>query len=54
LEQVSPQLEKNNASVYLIVDKAKEESITLLYGTKEEKFNNAMALKEYLEEKIKK
>jgi uncharacterized protein YeaO (DUF488 family) len=25
--------------------------ITLLYGTKDEKFNNAIALKEYLEEK---
>jgi uncharacterized protein YeaO (DUF488 family) len=34
---------------------AKEHSsITLLYGTKEERFNNAVALKEYLEEKIKK
>jgi uncharacterized protein YeaO (DUF488 family) len=31
-----------------------ENSITLLYGTKEERFNNAVALKEYLEEKIKK
>jgi uncharacterized protein YeaO (DUF488 family) len=38
-----------------IIKLAKEEdSITLLYGTKEEKFNNAVALKEYLEEKIKK
>ena len=34
---------------------AKEQnSITLLYGTKEERFNNAIALKEYLEEKTKK
>ena len=38
-----------------IIKLAKEEnSITLLYGTKEERFNNAVALKEYLEEKIKK
>jgi uncharacterized protein YeaO (DUF488 family) len=29
-------------------------SITLLYGTKEERFNNAVALKEYLEGKTKK
>ena len=29
-------------------------SITLLYGTKEVRFNNAVALKEYLEEKTKK
>ena len=28
-------------------------SITLLYGTKEVRFNNAVALKEYLEEKLK-
>jgi uncharacterized protein YeaO (DUF488 family) len=38
-----------------IIKLAKEHSsITLLYGTKEERFNNAVALKEYLEEKIKK
>jgi uncharacterized protein YeaO (DUF488 family) len=38
-----------------IIKMAKEHSsITLLYGTKEERFNNAVALKEYLEEKIKK
>jgi uncharacterized protein YeaO (DUF488 family) len=48
------ELEKNNESVNMILDKVKEESITLLYGAKEERFNNAMALKEYLEEKIKK
>ena len=48
------ELEKNNESVITILNKLKEGSITLLYGTKEEKFNNAMALKEYLEEKIKK
>jgi uncharacterized protein YeaO (DUF488 family) len=35
-----------------IIKLAKEQnSITLLYGTKEERFNNAVALKEYLEEK---
>jgi uncharacterized protein YeaO (DUF488 family) len=28
-----------------------EGSITLLYGTKDEKLNNAITLKEYLEEK---
>jgi uncharacterized protein YeaO (DUF488 family) len=48
------ELEKNSGSVNTILDKLKEGSITLLYGTKEEKFNNAIALKEYLEEKIKK
>jgi uncharacterized protein YeaO (DUF488 family) len=48
------ELDKNIDSVNQILDKVKEESITLLYGSKEEKFNNAVALKEYLEEKIKK
>ena len=41
----------------MILSKVKEEStsstITLLYGTKEDRFNNAVALKEYLEEKAK-
>jgi len=49
------ELDKNINAVNQILDKVKEEgSITLLYGSKEEKFNNAVALKEYLEEKIKK
>ena len=47
------ELEKNAESVNAIIDRAKEEPVTLLYGAKEEKFNNAMALKEYLGEKIK-
>jgi uncharacterized protein YeaO (DUF488 family) len=47
------ELEKNDELVSTIIDRAKEEPITLLYGAKEEKFNNAMALKEYLEGKIK-
>ncbi|MGB6528943.1 MAG: DUF488 domain-containing protein [Candidatus Nitrosopolaris sp.] len=48
------ELDKNADSVNQILDKVKEGSITLLYGSKEEKFNNAVALKEYLEEKIEK
>ena len=48
------ELEKNSESINSILDKVKEGSVTLLYGTKEEKFNNAIALKEYLEERIKK
>jgi uncharacterized protein YeaO (DUF488 family) len=48
------ELDKNVDSVNQIIDKVNEGSITLLYGSKEEKFNNAVALKEYLEEKIKK
>ena len=48
------ELDKNTDSVNQILDKVKEGSITLLNGSKEEKCNNAVALKEYLEEKIKK
>ena len=51
------ELDKNNDVVNtIIIFKAAQEqnSITLLYGTKEKRFNNAVALKEYLEEKFKK
>ena len=48
------ELDKNNELVNTILDKLNEGPITLLYGTKEEKFNNAVALKEYLEDSIKK
>jgi uncharacterized protein YeaO (DUF488 family) len=44
----------NSQMVDEIIKVGKEHSsITLLYGTKEERFNNAVALKEYLEEKTK-
>ena len=49
------ELDGKKELVNVILSKVKEESstttITLLYGTKEERFNNAVALKEYLEEK---
>ena len=48
------ELDKNIELVNIMVNKANERAITLLYGTKEERFNNAVALKEYLEEKVKK
>jgi uncharacterized protein YeaO (DUF488 family) len=48
------ELEEKNEAVDAIIKRVKEEdSITLLYGAKEERFNNAAALKEYLEKKIK-
>jgi len=37
----------------MIIGKASEDSITLLYGAKNEKYNNAIALKEYIEQKTK-
>jgi uncharacterized protein YeaO (DUF488 family) len=48
------ELEENNESINKVLDKAAEGSITLLCSAKNEKFNNAVALKEYLEQKIKK
>jgi uncharacterized protein YeaO (DUF488 family) len=48
------ELEKNDESLNTILDKVKKESVTLLYGAKDEKFNNAVALKEYLDKKTKK
>jgi uncharacterized protein YeaO (DUF488 family) len=45
----------NSESINKILNKVNEKGlITLLYGAKDEKFNNAVALKEYLEQKIKK
>jgi uncharacterized protein YeaO (DUF488 family) len=48
------ELDGKEELVNMILSKVKDGSITLLYGAKEEKFNNAVALKEYLEEKTKK
>lgn len=46
------ELDKNNDAVNTIIRMAQgQDSITLLYGAKEKRFNNAVALKEYLEEK---
>lgn len=49
------ELDKKRDAVNTVIEKANEQhSVTLLYATKEEKFNNAVALKEFLEEKIQK
>jgi uncharacterized protein YeaO (DUF488 family) len=54
------ELDEKSDLVKMIRGKEKEKpssttatTITLLYGTKEDRFNNAVALKEYLEEKAK-
>jgi len=39
--------------VKLILEKRGKGTVTLLYGAKEEKFNNAVALKEYIGTKIR-
>jgi uncharacterized protein YeaO (DUF488 family) len=51
------ELDGKKELVNMILSKVKNGSIsstiTLLYGTKEERFNNAVALKEYVEERAK-
>ena len=37
--------------VKLLLEKAEQETLTLLYSSKEEKYNNAIALKEFLQSK---
>jgi uncharacterized protein YeaO (DUF488 family) len=41
-------------AIDLLLKKAKKGTMTLLYGSKEEKLNNAVALKEYLGKWVKK
>jgi len=48
------ELEKNNDAVNTIIKVAQVQNSITLYSSKEKRFNNAVALKEYLEEKIKK
>jgi uncharacterized protein YeaO (DUF488 family) len=43
------ELNPNQELVDLIIKKAKGGNVTLLFGAKEERFNNAVALKEYVE-----
>ncbi|MGD9535046.1 MAG: DUF488 domain-containing protein [Candidatus Nitrosocosmicus sp.] len=43
------ELEKCNESINVLLDKVERGPVILLYGAKDEKFNNAIALKEYLE-----
>jgi uncharacterized protein YeaO (DUF488 family) len=48
------ELSKKEDLIGPIVDKAQKGVVTFLYGTKEERFNNAVVLKDYLEAKMKK
>ena len=46
------ELHNNSELVADLIESAKKGQITLVYGTKETRFNNATALKEYLERKL--
>ena len=47
------ELDLKKELVNLILKKIKEGKVTLLFGAREEKFNNAVTLKEYIETKTK-
>ena len=47
------ELDEKKELIDITLNKASQGPITLLYGAKNEKFNNAVALKEYLEDKMK-
>jgi len=46
------ELKDKNELVNDVIDKCKLGTVTLIYGTKEERYNNAVALKEYVDSKI--
>ena len=49
------ELNEKKDSVDMLMDKAKGKNVvTLLFGSKEEKYNNAVVLQEYLASKMKK
>ena len=48
-EKYFAELDSKSELVQVILDKAKKGSICLLYGAKDEKYNNAVALKELLD-----
>ncbi|MGC2425221.1 MAG: DUF488 domain-containing protein [Nitrospirota bacterium] len=47
------ELDANREAVERIMQEAKKRSVTLLFSSKELEFNNAVALKEYLEKGVK-
>lgn len=47
------ELKDQQESVNLIIEKSHDSVITLLYGAKDEKHNNAIVLQEYLNKQIK-
>lgn len=47
------ELDSEPDAVQKLVDRSHRGRLTLVYGAKEERFNNAVALKEYLAEKMK-
>lgn len=47
------ELEQKEEYIQELLEKARESDLTLLYAAKDEAFNNAVVLKEYLESRLK-
>jgi uncharacterized protein YeaO (DUF488 family) len=52
-KRYAKELESKEEMIDIIRDETKRRNVTLLYGTKEIEHNNAIALKNFLEKKIK-
>jgi uncharacterized protein YeaO (DUF488 family) len=52
-ERYYNELKDKKELVDSIIEKARKGTVTLLYGTKETRLNNATALKEYIETRLK-
>jgi uncharacterized protein YeaO (DUF488 family) len=52
-EKYHQELSDRESLITPILDKMSSENVTFLFGTKDEEFNNAVALKEYIEERQK-
>jgi len=50
-ERFFEELDRKKDLVQMIVEKSREGDVTLLFGSKEERYNNAQALREYLKRK---
>jgi uncharacterized protein YeaO (DUF488 family) len=50
-EKYHQELEEKGSLVSLILERMSSGNVTLLFGAKDEKFNNAVALKEYIVER---
>ena len=51
--QYFQELKEKSDLIKWIGEKTRDQRVTLLYGAKDPRYNNAVALKEYLEEKIR-
>ncbi len=50
-EKYHKELEDKESLITMVLEKMSSGNVTLLFGAKDEKFNNAVALKEYIDER---